>query len=254
MKAERRHELKENDLVHAVRVTRDYIQEHSGRIGLLIVVVVAIIAVSTITVRSRAATAEAAWHRKNTLDFATAEAGKASLKTLSDLTREATDPRFILTSLIDQGAVALSLARKVDDPPDRELNELAREAFERLLAEFGDNPLAVGTARVGLATVAENAFLLDERSEHRVAAREQLTAIINDPTLDALPFHRMAADRLKSLKQTFTVVQFAPPRALPTGEPLQPTKFVPIPTEDEGESAPPVEQKSPDEPESPETP
>ena len=38
MKAERRHELKENDLAHALAVAREYLDDHGARIGMYVLV------------------------------------------------------------------------------------------------------------------------------------------------------------------------------------------------------------------------
>ena len=209
MKAERRHELKENDLAHAIEVTREYLSEHGGRIGMVIVAAVAVTAVVTLAMRSRAATIEDAWRRKSTLDFASPDVGRQSLQALSDMTSEATEESFVLTALMDQGTHALRLAQEVDEPPDPQFNEKAREAFEELLARFGDNPLAFVAAHSGLATVEENAFVMDHEPVHKQRARDHLTAITEHPGLHAMPYHRMAMDRLSQLDEVFTVVRFA---------------------------------------------
>ena len=235
MKADRRHELKENDLAHALEVARNYLNEHGGRIGLVVVVVLAVIAVVGIAARSRAVALEDAWERKNDLVFDNVEDGKKSLEMLRTLTSEMADsgfalaglldqgrhalglesPRegFILVGLVDQGRHALRLAQQVDDPPDLELNEIAHEAFKQLLARFGENPLAIGAAHCGLATVEENSFALDGDLAHRERARQHLQAVVDNPALHGLPFHRIAVERTRTLDRVFSVVRFesAPP-------------------------------------------
>ena len=69
MKAERRHELKENDLAHALEVARKYLDEHGKRIGFTVVVVVAVVAGVGLTVRSRAAAGEDMRRRRGALKF-----------------------------------------------------------------------------------------------------------------------------------------------------------------------------------------
>lgn len=213
MKADRRHELKENDLAHALEVARKYLNEHGGRIGLVVVVVLAVIAVVGIAARSRAVALEDAWERKSNLVFDNVEDGKQSLETLRKLTDETADPGFALAGLIDQGRHALRLAQQVNDPPDLELNEMAHEAFEQLLTRFWENSLAFGAAHCGLATVEENRFALDGDFVHRERAREHLQAVVDNPALHGLPFHRVAVERTRALDKVFTVVRFesAPP-------------------------------------------
>ena len=161
MKAERRHELKESDLAHIIEQVRGFLTEHGKRLGMIVIAAAVVVAVVGITVRSKATTREEAWLRKNTLRFGTVEAGKKSLTTLRSMTLQATDDAFVLAGLIDLGRQALQLAQQVDDPPDSELNEMARDAFERLLERFPSHPIAFGVAHVGLATVEGNRFSLD---------------------------------------------------------------------------------------------
>ena len=210
MKAERRHGLKENDLAHAIQVTQTYLQERGGRILFAVGAAVVVIAVVSVSMRSRAAALEDAWQRRKSLDFESVEEGRRSLGTLDAIRKEATDPTFVLTSLIDLGTHSLRLAQKVDDPPDPELNETARDAFTQLLARFPENPLAFGAAHCGLATVEENAFALDGNVEHKESARQHLEAVTANPAVQGLPFHRLALDRHKRLDKTFTVVRFEP--------------------------------------------
>jgi len=210
MKAERRHELKENELAHAVETAKGYLREHGAKVGLLIVAVIAVFSVTTIAVRSRAATVEEAWRRKSTLDFTGPDVGKQALAALGTMARETTDNSFVLAALMDQGSNALRLAREVELPPDLELTGKAEDAFEQLLARFPQSPLAFGVAHSGLATVAENLFVIDADRAHKEEARTHLTAIVDNPGMRGLPFYRMAMDRLESLDSVFTVVRFAP--------------------------------------------
>ena len=211
MKADRRHELKENDLLLALGRARDYLDVHGKQIGLMCLAVVVVGGAVSFGLRSRAAALEDVWRRRNQLNFESVDVGKKSLETLEGITRDVSNESFVLSSLMDQGRQALRLTQQVAVPPDRELNEKARQAFEQLLSRFGDNPLAVGVALSGLATVEENEFVLDGNLSHKEKAREHLNAIVGNPQLNALPFQQLALDRLKTLDATFTKVTVEPP-------------------------------------------
>lgn len=226
MKAQRRHDLKENDLMHALSVARKYLDEHGTRIGVAVIVVVAIVLGVLFGIQSRTTALESIWRRKSELSFEDLETGKQSLEALAAMTRDASDEQFVLVSLMDQGTQALRLARDVAFPPDRELNNTAGQAFEQMLARFPGNPLAVGLAHSGLATVEENAFALDLDPAHKNRAEAHLVAIIDDPALNGLPFKRIAMDRRKALDTTFTDVMFdQSPRE---EEAIQPSMLEPI--------------------------
>jgi hypothetical protein len=211
MKSERRHELKENELAHAFSVARAYLDENGKQVGIVVVIVGAVVAAVAFGVRSRAAAIEDVWRRKAQLQFEDLEVGRESLSTLASMLQDVTDERFVFSGLVEQGQQAMRLAQQVPDPPDGELTQKAREAFEQLLGRFADNPLAVGIAYTGLATVEENEFTLDGDLVHKEKADAYLLKIIETEALNAFPFMRLAMDRRKALGETFTRVEFEYP-------------------------------------------
>ncbi len=218
MKADRRHELKENDLMLALENARHYFDVHGKQIGLIAVAILVVGGAVSFGLRSRATAMEDLWRRRSQLKFEPVDVGKKSLEALEDFTKDVSDQEFVLASLMDQGRQALRLAQQVPLPPDRELNQKAREAFEQLLTRFGNNPLAAGVAQTGLATYEENEFVLDGDYSHKENARAHLDAIVGDPRQNALPFQQLALDRLKSLDVIFTEVTIEPPQPPPPTE------------------------------------
>lgn len=226
MKTERRHELKENDLGHALSVAKNYIDENGGRIGLLILIVFGTLAVITFTVRSRAAAVEDVWRRRSELTFADVEMGKQSLQSLKAMTHEVSDDRFVLDSLIDYTRHALRLAQEVPDAPDPELNNMAQSGFQEILDRFSDNPLARGIALNGLATVEQNSFIIDYSMAHKENARNYLQRLADTKELNATPFHQLALDRIYILDSVFTELQLDSP-------PLPELEITPVVNEDQ---------------------
>ncbi len=215
MKAERRHELRENDLLHAISVAREYLDKHGKQITVLAVVALALFAVVSFSMRSRAAAREDVWRRKNSLSFDGLDKGRSAVKDLLVMAGESSDDRFVLDALLDSGRQSLRLTREAPIPPDRELNDLARQSFKELQKRFPNNPIAVGVALSGLATVAENDFLLDHDRVHMKQAEEYLDRLAKDSLFNGLPFQRLALDRLKTLDETFRVIHFQPPMPAP---------------------------------------
>lgn len=218
MKAERRHELRENDLQHALESTRDYLNENGARLGVAAVVVLVIVGAVSFGVRSRSAAYEDFWRQKNQLSFEDVTVGRQSLAKLDDLTRQTSDKAFVLSSLIDQGRQALRMAEQVPFPPDPEFNAHARTTFNDLKSRFPDNPMAQGIAELGLATASENEFVLDKNPAHKEKAKAHLESVVKNPLLNGLPFQQMAVNRLATLDATFSPVIYVPP-APPVEEP-----------------------------------
>ena len=70
MKAQRRHELRENDLVHYLRQGRDYLKEHGSKLAVALVVVIVVVSASLWVVRSRTQAVNQAWISRSALTFA----------------------------------------------------------------------------------------------------------------------------------------------------------------------------------------
>ena len=211
MDAERRHHLRENDLAHGLTVTRDFFEQHSKQITVVAVTALALFAIGSFVVRSRAESHQDIWRQKHELKYENAQQGLQSIDRLLALANETSDRRFTLDALAEAGRQALRLAKEAPFPPDRQLNERARTAFEELMRRYQHEPLAVGVALAGLATVEENAFVLDHNLAHKEKAREYLTRLSSEAQFAGLPFQRMALDRLKNIDGVFQVTEFAPP-------------------------------------------
>lgn len=241
MKAEERHVLKENDLVRALASARTFLEEKGKLLAIVVLGVIAVFVAINVASSTRAASVENAWRQKAELTFATPAEGKESIKKLSVLIGETSDPVFVQAALLEQGSQALRLAQQSEVPPDYELNHLARTAFESLLQRSRDNLFGKAAAQAGLATVAENDFALDQNPKHRETAERHLKEIASNELLTPTPFHALAKDRLANLDSTFSVVRFAatpppPPPApvpAPTPEPVdKPDQVEAMPTQD----------------------
>lgn len=218
MDAERRHQLRENDLAHGLTVTRDFLEQHSKQITIVAVSALALFAIGSFVVRSRAESHRDLWREKQELGFADPQMGLQSVDRLLNLVNETSDRRFVMDALSEAGRQALRLAQESPFPPDAKLNERARTAFEQLMRRFPREPLAMGVALAGLATVEENEFVLDHNPAHKERAKEYLTRLSSDSQFTGLPFQRIAMDRLKKLDTVFQVAEFAPP---PPPEPVE---------------------------------
>ncbi len=214
MKAERRHELKDNDLLHILHTMRDYLTENGGRVGLAIILVVVGATALSIGVRSQSAASEESWTHKSELIYSDVEKGRESIATLTTLTAQSGDDSFVLSALLEQGQQALRLAQEVPFPPDEDFNNVAKTTYTSLRERFPGNALAIGTALIGLATVEANAFVLDTDPAHMEKAKALLTEARDSKALSGLPFQRIAIEKLSRLDQTFRPVITVAPKML----------------------------------------
>ena len=212
MKAERRHELKENDLIHFLTTTMEAAKQRSQTIGVIVVAIAAVAVVGTWTISSRSRAKVDDWSSKAALTYPNPQDGLLGLESLVSLRRGSSDETFVLDCLVDQGAIALDLAGRASPAPDPKLNAMAKDAFDELLSRFGEQFIAAGVGHSGLATVAENDFAIDQNPAHKETARRHLKNITENAAMfSGTPFMDNALARLNDLDHVFTPVIFAPP-------------------------------------------
>jgi len=229
MRAEERHELRENELAKALVSVRAFLEEKGKTLAIALLGIVAIFAAITFASSSRTAKIESAWRSKGELKFGTPVEAKESIRKLSVLVSETSDPAFVQSALLEQGTQALRLSQQSEIPPDPELNDMARAAFEQLLQRSRGNLFGFAAAHAGLATVSENDFAIDQNPNHKEVAEKHLKEIVNNTNLQTTPFFALATDRLANLNKTFEVVRFAatpppPPAPAPTPAPTPATQ------------------------------
>ncbi len=208
MKADRRHELRENDLAHTIEVLRARIADNARPISIAVMVAAGVFVAASLMIRKRMVATEEKWHRLSQLQFDKPETARESLETITGLTKDAKDDRFSLAALIEQGKQGLLFAQRADAAPDPTFNAKARQAFEELLRRFPENPMAFGVARCGLATVEENDYVLTRDSACKERARKHLNAVIENPIVSGMPFQTIAVNRRNSLDHTFSGLVF----------------------------------------------
>jgi len=237
MKAERRHELKESDLAHALERGGNYLKQNGGRIGLLVIVVIGAVVVGNVVIQARENAVASNWSARLETSLTDAPEGEVPqrMESLLALASESTDPEFTMSTLVEVGREGLRLAIADKEVPDQSLLDVSRQAFERLLADFSHTPVAAGAAHFGLAAIEENEFTLDGDISHKTRAREHLQAILDDESMHRLPIYQLALDRMERLDTIFTQVVFAPP-PLPQMEKADPAAVAPA--EDDGMAKP----------------
>lgn len=246
MKAQRRHELKTNELARGLEHAPEFFRRYGGKIlAALIVLVLAIYLLYWRTAGARRESEEAAkslsgvryliGELKNTNPLRTNINELAKLR--ADIARDAAavidaalkqggDPKIQANVLVARGDLNWTLANLPDMPSaatqpamqfkqnESELLKSAEEAYQEVLNRFPDEPLAVASAHFGLAAVAEN------RADWGAAARHyQMVA-----GADKVPpiFKQQAEDRLVKLEEIRRPVLIGEPATQPVFQTTQP--------------------------------
>jgi hypothetical protein len=207
MKATRRQELKTNELALFLKDVREFLSTYGNYfVGGL--VVIALIALGYVYMTRSAAQALADARREiSSLPFATDDEVRDSVAKLKRLASENDSETLILDALRRRAVMAMNRAHAADDgTPSSEFLDMARDAYEEMLQRFPDRHLDLGAALIGLATIEEDLFILDDDLAHKEEARGFLERIRDNANLNGTPFQTIALERLNALDQTFVQV------------------------------------------------
>jgi hypothetical protein len=243
MKAERRHQLQTNSLDHVLQIAPHFFRRYGSQILLGVAIVVLLV----VLVRRRAENAhEAAERQAEALTTArsyvdqvqtamlTVNPGKPenlvevvkNVREMADkhleIAAESEDPKILAEVRIARGDLNWQLAGLPEipgaatrpslklDKTDAEYLESASKAYQEVLNDGASPTTARVTARLSLATIAEDQKKWDD-------ARKQYQAVIDDSATGE-PFKAQARERLKALDdlKVEPFVGKTPPPAPPT--------------------------------------
>jgi hypothetical protein len=250
MKAQRRHELKQNTLAHSLENLPEFGRQHGTKILLVVMfgLLVALLIRSRVA-SSRNAAEKAAFslsHGREAVEQLRSNAGRLAqapaqfvlaAKEVSKVVDQAAqevldgsdDPRLIAEARILQGDLNWQLAAMPEAPgattrpelslprTDEQLLDAAAAAYQAAIDERNAPKESVVTARLGLAAVAENRRQWD-------AAKEQYQKVLDDPATQK-PLKDLAASALTRLEMLRKPPLLAAPASAPsTATSTQPTQ------------------------------
>jgi len=259
MKAERRHELKQNALAKRLVEAPDFFREHSAKLSLAGVLIVAIIAALLFRMRSQSeqyaqakqnlSNAEQQLQMLKRMDFGqlrevdpVALAAQRNNSYKSGL--DATDLVLTLTSSSSKDIRAQAYIVKGDlnwwlahlapvsgaetqpslrpEQTPTQLLTAAEDAYSAVLAQYPGQELQVVAARLGLAAVDEERIATGEGNSLDLVskAKEQLNAIMADSKCPA-PLDMLAQTELAQLSEQLLtpLANVTPPATQPSSRP-----------------------------------
>lgn len=238
MKAERRHELKQNTLARSLETLPDVGRRHGTKILLVVLVGLAV----ALLIRSRVASSrESAQlasyslsHGRELIDqlrtsaerlpptqfvSVAQEISRAVDMAVQQVLEGTDDPRMLAEARILQGDLSWQMAA-LPEPPgattrpelalprnDEQLLQAAQDAYQAALEQRGAPIESVTTARLGLAAVAENRRQFD-------VAREHYQKVLDD-TATPTPLKDLAAAAISRLEVIRKPPLIAPPATAP---------------------------------------
>lgn len=256
MKAQRRHELKENELAIQIELLQDYLRRNGTKIMAVATALVVVAAAVMYVVNSRAATRQQALRLLGMGPEKPAETTEGKMAPYKELADQNLDPVITATALKSAADVALNAMNEALDKGDKtgaaRWADEARKLYSRV-RELFDNVPGVGiAARFSLADIAEDTGAFAE-------AEGIYQGIVADPQFRLTPYVGQARYRLDHLKDWGKPVKFAAsqpaivstapstaPAAMPAATQVIPTATQPltIPPTASPETPPPADSGS----------
>jgi hypothetical protein len=253
MKAERRQELKTNELAQMLEDSREFFREWGSYIVGGVVIIGLVVAFAVYRAKASEEQLTEAWKSLQTISLFDAKGEKKSdeevrqgFARLQELAAGDRGPDFIFEVLSTQAQSAVRLATASKEGLDTMWLDKAADAYEAMRTRLPDNRLAVAMALNGLADIEADRFVVDGDINRKSTALGLLEKLKDDPRFNGTPFQRAALERINKLDEVFRRVEFAAAPApitvpvapdLPT--PLLPPGFVPEPAP--APTPPPVE-------------
>ena len=230
MKAERRQELKTNELAQMIEDVRRFFRNWGSYVVGGAVVIVVLIAFTVYQAKAGKQELNDAWQTlrdTQRTSFFTQSGEKrtdaeitAGFEGFQDLAAAAQDPDLVFEALAAQAMIALHLSGMGDGGVDSRYLDTAEQACNALKDRLPDNALAVATALNGLVNVQADRFVVDGDASRKEKAREMLETLRDDSRFANTPFQMSALERLNSLDDVFRRRVLAP---APAPEPVPAT-------------------------------
>lgn len=217
MKAERRQELRTNDLAEQIEQVRTYIREHGVKIAATVIGIVVIVAATIWYTRGRENRVLEGW--RSFANVGELSDPGARVDRLNEIAEQRIAAGLTQAAWLAVGETARS---QILNPPqntdptapavDRDWADAARTAYDNVLREFPDHLAAQGESMIALGVLAEDA-------PDAAKARQWYQRILDNPRFEDTPFASQAEYRLEGLDKWVEPVVFAP-------SPVSP--FVPV--------------------------
>ena len=222
MKSKRRHELQENMLAGELRKAAEFIKQRGGQLAtgaLIIAVLIFAYVLLSRRSESKALTVQDEWDRAG---IATVKPEERT-KLLEDLAAQTGDRRIAALACVELGYDYATRALLAKTPSERTaLEESAGKWYQKTLAEFPTQTLAVAKAQFGLGKLYESQRKFPE-------AAEQYRLAKSSPDLVGQPVTIMAESSRQWLKMLESPVVMATtmPATAPASAPATAPASVP---------------------------
>ena len=202
MKSKRRHELQENMLLGELRKGAEFLKQRGGQLATGALIIAVLIFAYVLLSRhseSTALTVQSQWDQAGSATVKPEE----RTKLLEDLAAQTGDRRIAALACVELGYDYATKALLAKTPSERTaLEESAGKWYQKTLADFPTQTLAVAKAQFGLGKLYESQRKFNE-------AAEQYSLAKSSPDLVGQPVTIMAESSLQWLKMLESPVVMA---------------------------------------------
>ncbi|MEK6644229.1 MAG: hypothetical protein AABZ08_10000 [Planctomycetota bacterium] len=224
MKAERRQELRTNELAQQIDHAGDYMKQNAATLATVVILATAVVAGAFWFIRGKQTARMEAWG-KLSQSSAMIDSAVEPLDKYKAVADENLDPVLTVQAHLKTGMTAyteLGKARASGKEPGKNFAQIAEESYTKALS-LATTPLAIGQAMIGLGLLAEDKGDLSK-------AKEWYQKIITDKNFDDSAIKLQAQFRLENMDKWAVPVVFAappPPASQPTSAAADPGALMP---------------------------
>lgn len=210
MKAKRRKDLRANELIQTVQEAWEAVRKYGSYIAAAAIAVVLVIGLGWYWRHGKAQQLEQGWSQLAAARSGPAGPDEERIERLRAMVAEYGDGSLGVAARQTLGDMlmgeAIGGAGMLDAGRQEELLGQAEKLYLQIVADPGQQWVALGAALTGLAKMAEQRGDLDQ-------ARQWYQAIIEDGKLAVTPYHRVAETGLASLADLAEPVEFVAAKA-----------------------------------------
>ena len=224
MKAERRQELRTNELAQQIDHAGDYMKQNAATLATVVILAAAVVTGGFWFIRGKQNARMEAWG-KLSQSSAMIDSAAEPLDKYKAVADENLDPALTVQAHLKTGMTAyteLGKAKASGKEPGKNYAQIAEDAYTKALG-LATTPLTVGQAMIGLGLLAEDKGDLGK-------AKEWYQKIAADKKFDESAIKLQAQFRLENIDKWAAPIVFAvppPPASQPTSAPIDPGAMTP---------------------------
>ncbi len=189
MKAKERHQLKKNELQETLEDIWIFLQKNGSRVLSIVILIIVIIGMILYLSYSGKQVRAQQWDQLFALSTNAASVRPEDLQRLAE---ESSDKNFAAFALVRAGDMWLMQALFDKDADKNKLYSNAQKVYSKVISQYSENKIALGSANIGMSVIYENVEKWDD-------AKKAYQTIISNKDFIGTGIAMLAKNRLANI-------------------------------------------------------